>query len=184
MIVLYIWNENLKKLFPPRDTYPQGWAQGPMRDNTLEYRLSIIRAEEGDTGRFTCTTPFKQSHSINILVMNISCPVIIHTRGLVLSTNSTILNTKYFCKFIMFLSHIVLFRVQFSCNNGNTLLGPSSITCLPTGKESSKLVSNKIWIPTFTFTHEWLNFYYSRVQLVCNKIFPLFSHETFVWIQL
>ena len=81
----------------PTEDYPQGWAQGPMRDNTLEYRLSIISAEERDTGLYTCTTPLKQSHSINILVMNISCQQIIQTSGLVMSTTSSILNTKYVC---------------------------------------------------------------------------------------
>ena len=73
----------------------QGWAQGPMRDSTLEYRLSIVRAEEGDTGEYTCTTPFKKTHSIHVVVMNITCPPITHTRGLVLSTNSSILNTRW-----------------------------------------------------------------------------------------
>jgi len=104
----------------PTEDYPQGWAQGPMRDNTLEYRLSIISAEERDTGLYTCTTPLKQSHSINILVMNISCQQVIQTSGLVMSTTSSILNTK----------------VEFECDNGNELQGPDSITCLPTGKWS------------------------------------------------
>ena len=66
-----------------------------MRDSTLEYRLSIVRAEAKDTGEFTCTTPFKQSHSIRVVVMNITCAPITHTRGLVLSTNSSILNTRW-----------------------------------------------------------------------------------------
>ena len=101
-----------------RENYPQGWAQGPGRDATLEYRLSIFQAEVRDTGEFTCTTPTKQSHSINIIVANISCPAISLTAGLVASTTSTILNS----------------RVEFSCNNGNSLLGPPSLTCLPTGQ--------------------------------------------------
>ena len=96
-----------------RESYPQGWAQGPMRDSTLEFRLSIVKvkilltiknifkplnnrqAEEGDTGEYTCTTPFKQSHSIRIVVAAVSCPPVLHTRGLVTSTNSSILNTRW-----------------------------------------------------------------------------------------
>ena len=83
-----------------------------MRDSTLEFRLSIVKvkilltikyfkrlnnrqAEEGDTGEYTCTTPFKQSHSIRIVVAAVSCPPVLHTRGLVTSTNSSILNTRW-----------------------------------------------------------------------------------------
>ena len=77
-----------------RENYPQGWAQGPGRDATLEYRLSIFQAEERDTGEFTCTSPTKLSHSINIIVMNISCPAIFLTRGLVRTTVSTMMNTR------------------------------------------------------------------------------------------
>ena len=77
-----------------RENYPQGWAQGPGRDATLEYRLSIFQAEERDTGEFTCTTPTKQSHSINIIVMNISCPAIYLTPGLVRTTDSHRMNTR------------------------------------------------------------------------------------------
>ena len=28
-----------------RESYPQGWAQGPMRDSTLEFRLSIVKVK-------------------------------------------------------------------------------------------------------------------------------------------
>ena len=91
----------------------QGWAQGPMRDSTLEYRLSIVRAEEGDTGEYTCTTPFKKSHSIRVVVMNITCPPVIQTRGLVLSSNSSILNTRWGRHLALMIMIIVLYKDQF-----------------------------------------------------------------------
>ena len=49
----------------------QGWAKEPMRDATLEYRLSIYNARATDSGRYTCNTPNNRSHSVTILVADV-----------------------------------------------------------------------------------------------------------------
>lgn len=45
-----------------------GWSTEPGRDSTLEYRLSIINAVHEDSGRYTCITPIKHRHSVDIEV--------------------------------------------------------------------------------------------------------------------
>lgn len=93
--------------------YPEGWNADEGRDSTLEYRLSIFTAEAGDSGIFTCTTPARHAHSVNVEVKAVHCPEIMPRRGLVLSTSATQMGTK----------------VHFSCNNGNALIGTPEITC-------------------------------------------------------
>ena len=51
--------------------FSQGWAQEPMRDATLEYRLSIYHARASDSGLYTCNTPNNKSHSIHIIVADV-----------------------------------------------------------------------------------------------------------------
>lgn len=48
--------------------YPEGWTKDPDRDNTLEYRLSIYHASQDDSGLFTCITPTRHTHSVEIIV--------------------------------------------------------------------------------------------------------------------
>lgn len=48
--------------------YPEGWVTDNARDSTLEYRLSIIHAVEDDSGVFTCQTPARHDHKIDIVV--------------------------------------------------------------------------------------------------------------------
>lgn len=48
--------------------YTQGWTTEPGRDSTLEYRLSIYHADEDDSGTYTCVTPVKHRHSVEIVV--------------------------------------------------------------------------------------------------------------------
>lgn len=48
--------------------YPEGWVTDDARDATLEYRLSIIHAVEDDSGIFTCQTPARHEHKIDIAV--------------------------------------------------------------------------------------------------------------------
>lgn len=49
--------------------YPEGWVKDDdARDSTLEYRLSIIHAVEDDSGIFTCQTPARHEHKIDIAV--------------------------------------------------------------------------------------------------------------------
>lgn len=103
--------------------YPEGWVSDEGRDSTLEYRLSIATAVENDTGIFTCQTPARHEHSIDIVVREVDCPEIPPRRGLTLSTNDTKLST----------------RVQLSCANGNSLIGASELTCLPSGNWSAPL---------------------------------------------
>lgn len=38
------------------------------RDSTLEYRLSIFHAVEDDSGKYTCITPARYEHTINVVV--------------------------------------------------------------------------------------------------------------------
>lgn len=48
--------------------YTEGWTTEPGRDEFLEYRLSIYHAQKDDSGRFTCVTPVKHKHSVDIIV--------------------------------------------------------------------------------------------------------------------
>jgi hypothetical protein len=48
--------------------YPEGWTTDPGRDSQLEYRLSIYHASRDDSGVFTCVTPTRHTHSVEILV--------------------------------------------------------------------------------------------------------------------
>lgn len=48
--------------------YPEGWNADPGRDSQLEYRLSIFHASKDDSGVFTCETPTRHAHSIEIVV--------------------------------------------------------------------------------------------------------------------
>lgn len=48
--------------------YSEGWATDEERDAQLEYRLSIVNAVEEDSGVYTCTTPPRYEHSVEILV--------------------------------------------------------------------------------------------------------------------
>lgn len=100
--------------------YTEGWSADEGRDNTLEYRLSVINAEPEDSGTFSCMTPARHTHSIELVVKAVHCNEIIPRRGLALSTTATQMGTK----------------VQFSCNNGNALIGAHEITCLPSGNWS------------------------------------------------
>lgn len=49
-------------------TYPQDWSTDPGRDSQLEYRLTIYHATKDDSGTFTCTTPARYTHSVEIVV--------------------------------------------------------------------------------------------------------------------
>jgi hypothetical protein len=51
--------------------YPQGWTADPGRDPQLEYRLSIYHASKDDSGVFTCVTPARYTHAVEIVVKGI-----------------------------------------------------------------------------------------------------------------
>lgn len=48
--------------------YPEGWSMDEGRDPQLEYRLSILHAVKDDSGTFTCVTPARHTHSVDIIV--------------------------------------------------------------------------------------------------------------------
>ncbi|XP_021914139.1 sushi, von Willebrand factor type A, EGF and pentraxin domain-containing protein 1 isoform X2 [Zootermopsis nevadensis] len=103
--------------------YPEGWTTDPGRDSQLEYRLSIYHASRDDSGVFTCVTPTRHTHAVEILVKAVHCPMIPPRRGMNLSTLNTKMNT----------------RVLLSCANGNSLIGAPEITCLPSGNWSAPI---------------------------------------------
>lgn len=104
-------------------TYPEGWNNEEGRDSTLEYRLSIFSAEPQDSGVYSCMTPARHAHAVIVEVKAVTCNEITPRRGLALSTTETKMGTK----------------VQFSCNNGNALIGTPEITCLASGNWSGPL---------------------------------------------
>ncbi|XP_030753340.1 uncharacterized protein LOC115880296 [Sitophilus oryzae] len=101
--------------------YPEGWTTDIGRDSQLEYRLSIFHAAKDDSGLFTCVTPARYSHAVQIVVAAIHCPAIPQRRGLTPSTQSTKMNSL----------------VKFYCVNGNSLIGATEIVCLPSGNWSA-----------------------------------------------
>lgn len=103
--------------------YPEGWVKDEGRDSTLEYRLSVVHAVEDDSGVFTCQTPARHDHFIDLVVKAVTCPDIPIRRGLTMSTTESKLST----------------RVVLSCANGNSLIGAGEIVCLPSGNWSAPL---------------------------------------------
>jgi hypothetical protein len=48
--------------------YPEGWSTDEGRDAQLEYRISIFHAVKDDSGVYTCTTPARHTHNVEVLV--------------------------------------------------------------------------------------------------------------------
>lgn len=48
--------------------YPEGWSSDEGRDPQLEYRISIMHAVKDDSGTFTCVTPARHTHSVEVFV--------------------------------------------------------------------------------------------------------------------
>ncbi|XP_022230588.2 uncharacterized protein LOC111079639 isoform X1 [Drosophila obscura] len=105
--------------------YTEGWVTeaDAGRDSSLEYRLSILDAGHDDTGFYSCMTPARHEHAVEVVVKAINCPEIPIRRGLIVNTNDTKLST----------------RVLLSCSNGNSLIGASELFCLPSGNWSAPL---------------------------------------------
>ncbi len=101
--------------------YPEGWTEDEGRDRSLEYRLSIVHAQKDDSGIFTCTTPTRHQHSVEIIIHPVHCQPLPDRKGLVASSRSTKMGT----------------RVHFSCQNGNALIGSSDLLCLPSATWSA-----------------------------------------------
>ncbi|XP_050520065.1 sushi, von Willebrand factor type A, EGF and pentraxin domain-containing protein 1 isoform X2 [Daktulosphaira vitifoliae] len=108
--------------------YPEGWTTDPGRDPNLEYRLSIYHASRDDSGVFSCITPTRHTHSVEIIVKAVHCPSIPSKRSLTIGSQNTKLNT----------------RVTFSCAKGYNLIGASEINCLPSGNWSDPIPSCEI----------------------------------------
>ncbi|XP_022181036.1 sushi, von Willebrand factor type A, EGF and pentraxin domain-containing protein 1 isoform X2 [Myzus persicae] len=108
--------------------YPEGWTTDPGRDPDLEYRLSIYHASRDDSGLFSCITPTRHTHSVEIIVKAVHCPSIPSKRSLIIGSQNTKLNT----------------RVKFSCARGNNLIGASEIVCLPSGNWSDPIPACEI----------------------------------------
>uniref|UniRef100_A0A182JZ61 Sushi, von Willebrand factor type A, EGF and pentraxin domain-containing protein 1 n=1 Tax=Anopheles christyi TaxID=43041 RepID=A0A182JZ61_9DIPT len=103
--------------------YPEGWSSDEGRDPQLEFRISIMHAVKDDSGSFTCVTPARHTHTVEVVVKAVHCNEIQVRRGLSASTGETMMGT----------------RVLFSCTNGNALIGTPEITCLPSGNWSAPL---------------------------------------------
>lgn len=115
--------------------YPEGWSTDPGRDSQLEYRLSIVHASKDDSGLFTCMTPTRHTHGVQVVVQAIHCPVLPSRKGLTMSNVSTKMNA----------------RVLFSCSNGNSLIGSQELICLPSGNWSAPLpLCQSIECPDFS----------------------------------
>lgn len=48
--------------------YEESWSSDPGRDSQLEYRLTIADAVPEDSGTYTCITPTRHSHSVELVV--------------------------------------------------------------------------------------------------------------------
>uniref|UniRef100_A0A182QAR0 Sushi domain-containing protein n=1 Tax=Anopheles farauti TaxID=69004 RepID=A0A182QAR0_9DIPT len=103
--------------------YPEGWSSDEGRDPQLEFRISIMHAVKDDSGSFTCVTPARHTHTVEVIVKAVHCNEIQVRRGLSASTAETMMGT----------------RVLFSCTNGNALIGTPEISCLPSGNWSAPL---------------------------------------------
>ncbi|KAI5725568.1 hypothetical protein M8J77_017209 [Diaphorina citri] len=100
--------------------YPEGWTSDPGRDAQLEYRLSIFHATKDDSGTYTCITPTRHTHSIEVVVKAVHCPPLPSRWNLIYSSTDTRLNTEVNC----------------SCEHGNSLIGAPQLLCLPSGNWS------------------------------------------------
>ncbi|ERL92458.1 hypothetical protein D910_09772, partial [Dendroctonus ponderosae] len=103
--------------------YLQGWTTDVGRDSQLEYRLSIIHATENDSGIFTCTTPARYDHAIEVVVKGIECGDV----GFNLSPH---LNVEV-------ISRKVGGVARFTCDNGFDVRGPNETVCQPSGDWAS-----------------------------------------------
>ena len=48
--------------------YPEGWSSDEGRDPQLEFRISIMHAVKDDSGSFTCVTPARHTHTVEVVV--------------------------------------------------------------------------------------------------------------------
>ncbi|CAG0920180.1 unnamed protein product [Notodromas monacha] len=102
--------------------YPQNWTTDENRNPNLEYRLTIYHAQKDDSGTFTCETPNRHQHGVQVVVSAVHCPELPIRPGLVMTPKN---------------SHQMMTKVFFSCENGNSLVGTNEISCLPSGNWSA-----------------------------------------------
>ncbi|RWS31978.1 Sushi: von Willebrand factor type A: EGF and pentraxin domain-containing protein 1-like protein [Leptotrombidium deliense] len=160
--------------------YQHGWTTEPGRDSNLEYRLSIYHIKKEDSGRYTCVTPVKHRHSVDILVKGkhiTECPEINMTSEMVQiiskinrtqSSNSTNRNLLQ----IIVHGRRVGSKVTFACPAGYTLEGAHELVCLDTGQWSHSLPECQIvscsqpTIPEHGYIHDGDA---AKEQLLQNK---------------
>ncbi|KAK7070385.1 hypothetical protein SK128_012768 [Halocaridina rubra] len=116
--------KNLGSLVP----YPNGWANAPNRNIQLEYRLSIYKASEKDSGAYACVTPRGHKHTVTLDIHAIHCSDIA-----TMNKSEDLKSLKYEPIDDTRMSTIV----RFSCEPGSSLVGSQSIKCLPSGNWSA-----------------------------------------------
>ncbi|XP_066943300.1 sushi, von Willebrand factor type A, EGF and pentraxin domain-containing protein 1-like isoform X2 [Macrobrachium rosenbergii] len=107
--------------------YPNGWANAPNRDMQLEYRLSIYKAAEKDSGAYACVTPTGLKHTVTLDIKAVICKPIDELK----KPEET--NLKYEPTDDVRMNTIV----QFRCEPGSSLVGSPSIKCLPSANWSA-----------------------------------------------
>ncbi|XP_069182645.1 sushi, von Willebrand factor type A, EGF and pentraxin domain-containing protein 1 [Procambarus clarkii] len=110
--------------------YPNGWANAPGRNMQLEYRLSIFKAQEKDSGAYACVTPFGHKHIVKVEIKAIHCPDIA-----TLNKSDELTSLRYEPPEETRMSTVV----TFTCTPGSSLVGAHQITCLPSGNWSAPI---------------------------------------------
>ncbi|GLH01645.1 CSON007528 protein, partial [Gryllus bimaculatus] len=113
--------------------YPEGWTTDPGRDSQLEYRLSIYHAGRDDSGTFTCVTPTRHTHAVEIIIS-----VLIYKFNSGIECADLMNLTDPHLR-VSILSREVGGRAVFSCAQGYGLRGPHEAICLHTGDWASPL---------------------------------------------
>ncbi|XP_069936040.1 sushi, von Willebrand factor type A, EGF and pentraxin domain-containing protein 1 isoform X3 [Cherax quadricarinatus] len=110
--------------------YPNGWANAPGRNMQLEYRLSIFKAQEKDSGAYACVTPLGHKHIVKLEIKAIHCPDIAS-----MNKSDELTSLRYDPADNTRMSTVV----NFSCTPGSSLVGAQQIKCLPSGNWSAPI---------------------------------------------
>ncbi|OWA50277.1 Locomotion-related protein Hikaru genki [Hypsibius exemplaris] len=120
-----------RRLGPPKWTWSKSstpdtisqWTRNLWR-NKMEWRLTVRSVKQGDSGKYTCTTPHGSSHSVIVEVAAVDCPRPWDDEELITS------GTFHFNS-----------TVSFGCTDGHRLNGPSKIFCKLNGEWAQPLPS-------------------------------------------
>ncbi|XP_071532550.1 LOW QUALITY PROTEIN: sushi, von Willebrand factor type A, EGF and pentraxin domain-containing protein 1-like [Panulirus ornatus] len=110
--------------------YPNGWAIAPGRNMQLEYRLSIFKAQEKDSGAYACETPMGHKHIVMVEIKAVHCPDIA-----TMNKSDELTSLRYDPVDDTRMSTVV----RFSCVPGSSLVGAQQTKCLPSGNWSSRI---------------------------------------------